>query len=57
MIIPVWAEHELQNIVTDLAQQTLTPETARSLRSRLVHSGLSGLLPYALLELAKEAEE
>ena len=55
--IPVWAERELEDIMSDLVKEDLTPESARQLRNRLADSGLSGLLPQVLVELAKVSEQ
>lgn len=54
--IPIWAENELNNIVSELADEDLTPELAKKLRKRISKAGLSQLLPNVLERLAKEEQ-
>src|SRR5699024_5376374 len=39
--IPIWAEKELNNIISDLTDKKLTPELAKKLRERISKAGLS----------------
>lgn len=55
--IPIWAEKELDAIVSELSEEELSPELAKKLRTKIENSGLSHLMPKALSKLSQEAQK
>ncbi len=54
--IPIWAETKLEEIVSELAEEELSPELAIKLRKKITENGLSHLMPQALNKLNQEAK-